>query len=102
MRRPVALFLVVILCIALLFGCSSKPGSTDVGDSTDSSSSDTSGSEKDDSSDTASEAEKTPDELLHEKYPEPVKIRIVLGYRESENPDTPDSVKQTTAKAVKK
>jgi putative aldouronate transport system substrate-binding protein len=102
MRRPVALFLVVILCIALLFGCSSKPGSTDVGDSTDSSSSDTSGSEKDDSSDTASEAEKTPDELLHEKYPEPVKIRIVLGYRDSENPDTPDSVTPETATAVKK
>ncbi len=44
---------------------------------------------------------KTAEELRVEKYEEPVKVKVVLGYRDPENPDTPDSVTPETQTAVK-
>jgi ABC-type glycerol-3-phosphate transport system substrate-binding protein len=43
----------------------------------------------------------TAEERLHEKYKEPVTITAVLGYRESENPNTPSSATPQTQTAIK-
>ena len=44
---------------------------------------------------------KTVEELLLEPYEEPVDIHVVLQYRESEDPDTPEDVTPETSTAVK-
>lgn len=47
---------------------------------------------------------KTPDELLNERYDKPVTITTVLGYKESEDSETPDDLtpaEDTLVKAVK-
>lgn len=93
MKKFLAILLAVAMCASLLAGCGGS------GSSTDTSSANSAGT---DSSATVSEKNKTADELLEEKYAEPVKIKVVLGYRDPENPDTPDSVTPETQTAVKK
>ena len=95
MKKMTAILLAAILCASALAGCGNDSGS--------------SGEAENPSSEAASTAEsgggetaKTPDELLHEKYEEPVKITFVLSYRDPENPDAPDELTPETATAIKK
>ena len=95
MKKLTAILLAAILCASALAGCGNDSGS--------------SGEAENPSSEAASTAEsgggetaKTPDELLHEKYEEPVKITFVLSYRDPENPDAPDELTPETATAIKK
>lgn len=83
LRKRIAVLLAGIITVTSLVGCSKTESSSDAGLKVD-----TEG--------------KTADELLVEKYEEPVKIRVVLGHRDSENPDTPASVTPQTQTAVKK
>lgn len=99
MKRLITLILVTLLCISLLFGCT-RPSNTDADDPVNTSK--PSNDSKNNVSSHDTKTDKTPDELLLEKYNEPVKLKIVLGYRDSENPDTPDSVTPETATAVKR
>ena len=76
MKKLTTILLAAILCASALAGCGNDSGS--------------SGEAENPSSEAASTAEsgggetaKTPDELLHEKYEEPVKITFVLSYRRS-------------------
>ena len=91
MKRTLSMILAGVLCASALAGCGGN-GST---------SSTPSGGTASTPASTG-DTQKTTDELLHEKYDEPVTINIVLGYRDSEDPETPDSVTPETATAVKK
>jgi ABC-type glycerol-3-phosphate transport system substrate-binding protein len=90
MKKAIAMILAALLCVTLLAGCGGKPSDTGsagtkTGDSTGSSG-----------------LGKSTEDLLHEKYENPVKLKVVLGYRDSEDPETPDSVTPETATAVKR
>lgn len=89
MKRTVAIILSAMLCVGIIAGCNEAPENT----SSDASTTSSGGTV---------DTQKTTDELLHEKYEEPVTVNIVLGYRDSENPETPDSVTPETATAVTK
>ncbi len=90
-RKYLALFLAAAIAATTLAGCSGK----DTGGDKDSSVAGTG------SNDAGGTTAKTADELLVEKYAEPVKVHIPLGYKNSENPDTPDSVTPETQTAIK-
>lgn len=83
MRKHIAILLIGVLFSVGVVGCASK----DVATTNTNQSTTNSG--------------KTAEELLVEKYEEPVKVKVVLGYRDPENPDTPDSVTPETQTAVK-
>ena len=90
-KKIAALLLAASLLAASFTGC----GNT--GNSESSTGSASSGS-----SETAqTDLDKTPDELLHERYEEPVKIKVVLGYSDPQNPDAPDGLTPETTTAVK-
>lgn len=93
MKRTLAIIISAMLCGGVLAGCGD---SQTTGESSSLSGSSTA------SQQSGSETQKTVDELLHEKYEEPVTVNIVLGYRDSEDPETPDSVTPETATAVTK
>ncbi len=89
-----AIVLVAILCATTLAGCGANGSTPDPGKTE---------SGKDTTSIGGSSASvKTTDELLTEKYENPVKLKVVLAYRDSEDPETPDSVTPETATAVKR
>lgn len=92
MKRTLALILALVLCLGVFAGCSKTP--TD--DKSTDGQTDTTGS----ADSTAAGSDGEPADLIHEKYEEPVDVHIVLGYRESENPNTPDSVTPETQTAV--
>ncbi|MGI5857096.1 MAG: hypothetical protein ACOX64_11635 [Candidatus Merdivicinus sp.] len=92
MKKTIAMILSAMLCLSAMAGCGERKSPQENSGSSGSKASQTSGGE----------TQKTADELLHEKYEEPVTINVVLGYRDSENPETPDSVTPETATAVKK
>lgn len=102
-KKLLAALLCTVMALSCLSGCGSKPASGD-GKGTDSSQATTGSSQPQDSQagNTASGDEgKTAEELLMEPYPEPVDIHVVLQYRESENPNTPQDCTPETSTAVK-
>lgn len=95
MKKLTSLLLAALLCASVLTGCGDKENS---GSSSQTQENTASGETS--TADNASA--KTPDELLHEKYEEPVKLSIVLAYRDPENPDAPDGLTPENATAIKK
>lgn len=96
-KKVLSIILSAVLCAGVFAGCTSN-GGTSTG--TTSGGTDSSGTASGTTS--GGTASKTVDELLTEKYAEPVTVNIVLGYRDSENPDTPDSITPETSTAVKR
>lgn len=83
MRKHIAILLIGVLFSVGVVGCASKDEATT------------------NTNQSTTNSGKTAEELLVEKYEEPVKVKVVLGYRDPENPDTPDSVTPETQTAVK-
>lgn len=99
MKKRISCFLALCMALSLGAGCSSDTGAPSASTSP-ASSGQSSGTAAPSPSSSPAQT-KSADELLMEKYPEPVKLRVVLGYRDSENPDTPDSVTPETQTAIK-
>lgn len=106
-KRWLSAFLAVIMTAGTLAGCGKAPADAGKAEGTGNA-----GTTKEDqaqvSEDSAKEnteggenTGKTPEELLLEPYPETVDIHVVLQYRESENPDTPNDVTPETSTVVK-
>lgn len=93
MKKLCALFLSLAMSVTFLSACGT-PNSSSGQVSTGGNETSTTGS--------GTAASTDPEVLIREKYDEPVKVRIVLGYRGSENPDTPEDLTPENATAVKK
>lgn len=94
LKRKIALALAATMMLSALAGCAGDGKNTSSTSSSSTSSSTT-------SSTAPTEGTKTAEELIVEPYEETVTINCVLGYRDSENADTPDDVTPETQTAVK-
>lgn len=86
-KKLLSILLAAVILTATLAGCGGDGKTESTGTSSTGGTTSTDG--------------KTADELLKEKYDEPVTIKVVLGYRDAEDPETPSSVTPETATAVK-
>ncbi|WP_313132107.1 extracellular solute-binding protein [Anaerocolumna sp.] len=98
-KKLLALVLSTVMIAGSLAGCGkSKPAVTETPKPADSGTTDT---QKPADKDIAGESSKSVEELLLEPYAEPVDIHVVLQYKDSEDPDTPEGVTPEKSTAVK-